>query len=87
MKNQFFVEMTDTFGGEANYSWVNRFIVSASSERGAIGKVTRKTGYRARGVGCDRYDVPGACICYFVEWIDADQAKSLQDNYPRIEVF
>lgn len=87
MKQQFFVEMTDTYGGEANYSWVNRFLVTASSELGAIRKVTRRTGYRARGVGCDRYDVPGACICYFVEWVDADQAKALQDNYSRIEVF
>lgn len=86
MKQQFFVEMTDTFGGEANYSWVNRFIVSASSERGAIGKVTRRTGYRSRGVGCGRYDVPRCAICYFVEWVDADQAKALQDNYSRIEV-
>ena len=87
MKQQFFVEMTDTFGGEPNYSWVNRFIVSASSERGAIGKVTRKTGYRARSVGRGRYDVPRCAICYFVEWVDADQAKALQDNYSRIEVF
>ena len=87
MKNQFFVEMTDTFGGEANYSWVNRFIVTASSELGAIRKVTTRTGYRARSVGCGRYNVPGACVCYFVEWVDADQAKALQDNYPRIEVF
>ena len=87
MKNQFLVEMTDTYGGEANYSWVNRFIVSASSELGAIGKVTRRTGYRARGVGCGRYDVPHCAICYFVEWVDADQAKTLQDNYSRIEVF
>ena len=88
MKNQFFVEMTDTFGGEANYSWVNRFLVTASSELGAIRKVTTRTGYRARrGVGCGWYNVPGACICYFVEWVDADQAKALQDNYSRIEVF
>ena len=27
----YFVEMTDTFGGEANYSWVNRFLVNAIS--------------------------------------------------------
>jgi len=87
MKHTYFIEMTDTFGGEANYCWVNRFLVSASSERGAIGKVTRRTGYRARGVGCGRYDVPRCAICYFVEWVDADQAKALQDNYSRIEVF
>ena len=85
--NHYIVEMTDTYGGEANYSWVNRFLVTASSELGAIRKVTTRTGYRARSVGCDRYNVPGACICYFVEWVDADQAKALQDNYSRIEVF
>ncbi len=31
MKNHYFIEMTDTFGGEANYCWVHRFIVSAST--------------------------------------------------------
>ena len=85
--NHYIVEMTDTYGGEANYSWVNRFLVTASSELGAIRKVTTRTGYRARGVGCGRYDVPRCAICYFVEWVDADQAKALQDNYSRIEVF
>ena len=30
MKNHYYIEMTDTFGGEANYCWVNRFIVRAS---------------------------------------------------------
>ena len=84
--NHYIVEMTDTFGEEANYSWVNRFLVTASSELGAIRKVTTRTGYPARGVGCGRYNVPRCAICYFVEWVDADQAKALQDNYPRIEV-
>lgn len=87
MKHHYFIEMTDTFGGEANYCWVNRFIVSASSERGAIGKVTRKTGYRARGVGCGRYNVPRCAICYFVEWVDAADIQTYQDNYSGIEVF
>ena len=88
MKRQYFVEMTDTFGGEANYCWVNRFIVTASSERGAISKVTRRTGTHARASGSGRYDaIGGACVVYFVEWVDADQAKTLQDNYSRIEVF
>jgi len=86
MKHTYFIEMTDTFGGEANYCWVNRFLVSASSPRGAIGKVTRRTGYRARSVGCGRYDVPGACICYFVEWVDPADIQSYRDNYSRIEV-
>ena len=42
MKKLFFVEMTDTFGGEANYGWVNRFMVTAASSLGAIRKVTKK---------------------------------------------
>jgi len=42
-KQSFFVEITDTFGGEANYSWVKRFIVRASTFRGAISKVSKET--------------------------------------------
>ena len=86
MKNNYFVEMTDTFGGEANYCWVNRFIVSASSPRGAMRRVTARTGDKVRDVGCDRWDSRIGCICYFVEWIDADDVARLHDNYSRIEV-
>ena len=87
MKNHYFIEMTDTFGGEANYCWVNRFIVSASSERGAMRKVAKKFGYFVRNVGCDRWDAVSACVCYFIEWIDAADIQSYQDNYSGIEVF
>jgi hypothetical protein len=86
MKHKFFIEMTDTYGGEANYCWVNRFIVTASSERGAIGMVSKRTGYPARSVGAGRYNVPRCAICYFVEWIDDEQAQSYIDKYSRIEV-
>ena len=90
MKNRYFIEMTDTFSGEANYCWVNRFIVSASSHRGAMRKVCARTGDRVQCV--DRYNDPQTwdstigCIRYFVEWIDDEQVKELQDNYSRIEV-
>ena len=90
MKNRYFVEMTDTYGGEANYCWVNRFIVSASSPRGAMRKVCARTGDK---VQCeDRYNDPQTwdsvigCIRYFVEWIDDARIVELQDNYSRIEV-
>ena len=86
MKNRYFVEMTDTFGGEANYCWVNRFIVSASTPRGAMRRVCTRTGDKVRDVGCDRWDSRTACICYFVERIDYERVKELQDNYSRIEV-
>ena len=86
MKNHYFIEMTDTFGGEANYCWVHRFIVSASSERGAMRKVAKKTGFAVRNVGCDRWDAVGACVCYFVEWIDAADIEDKKKQYFRIEV-
>jgi len=86
MKNHYFIEMTDTFGGEANYCWVNRFIVSASTPRGAMRRVCTRTGDKVRDVGCDRWDSRTACICYFVERIDYERVKELQDNYSRIEV-
>lgn len=86
MKNHYFIEMTDTFGGEANYCWVNRFIVSASSPRGAMRKVANKTGFAVRNAGCDRWDAVGACVCYFVEWIDAADIRGYQETYSRIEV-
>lgn len=66
----YYIEMTDTFGGEANYSWVHHFMVSAKTPLGAIRKVTRHTGYPARKAydtgDLIRYNVPNACICYFL---------------------
>lgn len=78
-KSTFFIEMTDTYGGEANYSWVNRFLVTASSFRGAITKVTKETGYPARinlsyGDGAT-YKVPGACIMYILSFSAGDEKK------------
>lgn len=78
---RYFVEMTDTFGGEANYSWVHRFCVNASSPLGAIRKVGRETGYSGRirrdwdSGECARYNVRRAAICYFVQpWDDANNS-------------
>ena len=80
MKNMFFVEVTDTFAGEANYSWVHRFKVHASTERGAMRKIERRLPY-AGGVKKDwdtgdmqRWEWRNACVCAFVEGY-ADQAE------------
>lgn len=62
----FLVEITDTYGGEANYSWVRRFAVSATTQRGAICKVSKETGYKFRFDGV-RYNVPSAAVCAFVD--------------------
>ena len=65
----FFVELTDTFGGEANYSWVKRYKVTASSFNGAIRKVAKDTYYRFRKEydtgDMVKYNVIG--VCAFVE--------------------
>jgi hypothetical protein len=82
MKEIFFVEVTDTYGGEANYSWVHRFKVHASTPRGAMRKVERHMPY-AGGVKKDldtgdmqRWVWRTACVCAFVEGY-TDQAEHM----------
>jgi len=41
----FYFEVTDTFGGKANYAWVSRFKTQANSRAEAIERVTDHTGY------------------------------------------
>lgn len=65
------IEVTDTFGGEANYSWVRRYTVQARSMRGAITALARQHGAGWR-LDYDtgemaRYNMRGACVCAFVE--------------------
>ena len=76
----FFVEVTDTYGGEANYSWVNRFKVHASSSLGAIRKVSSRMGLSFRkdydAGDLIRYNAQNATVCAFVMGYD-DQAESM----------
>ena len=70
MKTIFYVELTDTFGGEANYSWVTRFKVHASSVLGAVRKVGKETGlsFRKQYDTGDtvRFDSKSGATCIFV---------------------
>jgi hypothetical protein len=81
MKNIYYVEVTDTFGGEANYSWVKRFKVHASSELGAIRKVGKYTGFafrRESGLGWDdvMYNAKNACVCAFLgDYVDQSEHR------------
>jgi hypothetical protein len=72
----YFVEITDTFGGEANYSWVTRHKVLANTVRGAMWKVSRDSGLSWCRVGdyCDmtRYDSRSGATCAFVSLFDTD---------------
>lgn len=82
------IECTDTFSGEANYCWVKRFRVRACSIRGAAIVAARYLGYSGRvrcvynGGDDARYDVQGACICFFVQWCDVERVNP--DKYPLI---
>lgn len=67
-------EMTDTFCGEANYSWVRRATIEVKkgASRLAIVRACKKAlgieGVRARYVGGDRWDIVGACQCFFIDF-------------------
>ena len=69
--NFYFVEITDTFAGEANYSWVKRLKVKANTIRGAVNKVSRDSGM-AWGCNWDngdmmRYDSQSGNTCFFIK--------------------
>jgi hypothetical protein len=70
---QWFVEVTDTFGGVANYCWVRRYLVHASTMRGAMGKVPGYAWRKEYDTGdMARYNAQGAAVCAFIEWADPD---------------
>jgi hypothetical protein len=81
MKQFFHVEITDTFAGEANYSWVTRHKVKASTIQGAITKVAKDSGLSFRKAwGFDdsaRYDSKSGATCAFVQAWD-DDSHALQ---------
>jgi hypothetical protein len=65
------IEITDTYNGESNYSWVQRLDVKAKSMRGAISKAARHFGYKGFRLDCmcgdyASYKLSGACIIAFV---------------------
>lgn len=87
--NRYIIEMTDTFGGEANYCWINRFIVSASTMRGAMRKVTNRTCDKVKCVmpgDPERWDSRDACVCYFVEFATDLMVKHYLEDYSHVEV-
>jgi hypothetical protein len=66
----FNIEITDTFGGEANYSWVRRYTYKAKSFQGAIVKLAREHGKGwTKQIECGdycQYKLANACITAFV---------------------
>jgi hypothetical protein len=68
----FMVEVTDTFGGEANYCWIRRYKIKARTERGAMCKVP---GYSWRKEYEGRYNALGACVCAFIDSFDPSDER------------
>ena len=70
----FFFEVTDTFAGEANYSWTRRYKVHAATLTGALRKFNKLENFHRlvkyqTGPLVSRWGVPGACIAIFGrEW-------------------
>ena len=69
------IEITDLFGGQANYSWCDRITVKSKSMRGAITRASKHFGYK--GFRLDSwcgdfasYKLKGACIIAFVSESD-----------------
>ena len=82
----FFVEMTDVFGGDANYSWCSRFKIKATTPRGAMRKLGRETGLYWKMVqnydDCERWDSKSGATCAFIYDFDATEHM----NYRTIEL-
>ena len=71
MKNLYFIEITDTFGGEANYSWVTRHVIRAKSERGAVNALSRRSGMNWRFDGL-RYLSKSGATCAFIDMYEKE---------------
>lgn len=65
-KTLYYIEITDTFSGDANYSWVARHIIRAKSELGAINALSRRSGMNWHNVCGDRYDSKSGATCCFI---------------------
>ena len=83
-KNVYFVEITDTFGGDANYSWVTRHKIHANTIRGAVNKLSKDSGmtWRINSNYGDmlRYDSKLGATCFFISEYDAAQHGAYQVN-------
>ena len=83
-KNVYFAEITDTFGGDANYSWVTRHKIHANTIRGAVNKLSKDSGMAWR-INSDfgdmmRYDSKSGATCFFISLFDEDKHNNYRLN-------
>ncbi len=78
-KERYYFHLTDTFGGETNYSWIRRYFADANSLHGALCIISRETGYNFTLVYDGLYHAKGACIALLLEdWETIDYLKDCQ---------
>ncbi len=68
-KRTYYIEVTDTFGGELNFCWIRRYQVRASSERGAMRVVGNHEGFAMRNDGY-KWQFKNASIAAYVVDLD-----------------
>jgi hypothetical protein len=69
------VTITDTFGGEANYSWVDLHTIYIPEQRDPIRYIKKQIGWT--GVKCDKTDMGdcvmlyprGQCKVIIIQWV------------------
>jgi hypothetical protein len=85
----FKVEFTDTYGGEANFCWIERYLIRATDTKQAVTKakkaryhspIPRHTYHYGDGDSA-RIDIVGAAVCAFVDWIDDTEADEYRKQY------
>ena len=84
-KNLFYIEVTDVYGEEANYSWVTRHVISASTMRGAVNKFSRNSSINWHcTTNCEdlvcRYDSKSGATCFFIEYYDEELHSDFSFN-------
>ena len=73
--NKYEVEVTDTFGGEANYCWVRRYQIEGDTDRQLVRRAKAAAGWN--GLRCETSsfgDVieirpKGMCQVMFITWM------------------
>ena len=71
----YLIQVTDTFGEDLNYSWVERYLIDKDTIKKAVIAVSKYKNCKTRlnwncGQESARYDVIGANIAYDVQWVD-----------------
>lgn len=78
---KYYIEVTDLFGGEMNYSFVQRYLIDSISIRGAISKLSRHLGLNFRlysdyGLDCIYHSTSKATGVYITEFDSEERSQN-----------